>query len=257
LRKWPDSGDIIKTPPVRQPLFVLLLSACIVCKAGAQENKPGKLLKVNLNYVQSFDPHHSFDIGDVAPALVLYDTWKNGHELELNEVAIRREDNARYESQLVSVDVGGETRYYNQSAKVGGSLDRSTVVRLRYQYSFCFLKAKKWNPYIGVSNLHTFEKIKKQPYVLEEFTSQFRTGFKRTSVMYDLTLAAVPGIKGTLGKRMVVDLGFPVRFSNAAIIGQRVYNPNLPTRQQRMWLPTSELHYPLWLHLRMGIGISI
>jgi hypothetical protein len=85
-------------------------------------------------------------------------------------------------------------------------------VRLRYQYSFCFLKAKKWNPYIGVSNLHTFEKIKKQPYVLEEFTSQFRTGFKRTSVMYDLTLAAVPGIKGTLGKRMVVDLGFPVRF---------------------------------------------
>jgi|GEM_PF-3600264 len=242
---------------MRQPLFIVLLWACIFCNAHAQDNKPGKILKVNLNYVQSFDPHHSFTIGDVAPALVLYDKWHNGHEVELNEVAIRREDDARYESRLVPFEAGGQTRYYHQSVKVGGSHDRSTVVRLRYQYSFCFLKAKKWNPYIGVSALHTFEKMKVQPYILEEFKSQLHVGFKRTSAMYNLTLAATPGIKGTLGKRMVVDLGLPVRFFDAAIISRRTFNPNLPPRQQRMWLPTGEFHKPLWLHLRLGIGISI
>jgi hypothetical protein len=75
---------------MRQPLFVLLLSAGIVCHAYAQDHKPGKVLKVNLNCVQSFNPSRSFTIGNMAPALVLYDKWKHSHELELNRVAISK-----------------------------------------------------------------------------------------------------------------------------------------------------------------------
>jgi hypothetical protein len=242
---------------MRQPLFVLLLWTCIVYNSHAQDDKPSKVLKVNLNYVQSFNQSRSFKVGDIAPALVLYDKWKNSHEVELSGLAIRKEENIRYENRDTLIEVGGQIKRYPKSVQVGGSHTRSTVVRLRYQYSFRFLKASKCSPYLGISTLYGYEKVDRKPYILEEYKAAVWSSFRRKNVLYNVNVGIVPGIQCKLGKKIVTDISLPAGFFDLAMQMQRTYNPILPRRQQEQWLPTGELHYPAWLHLRAGVGIKL
>lgn len=240
-----------------KPLFVLLIVVFLVGRACAQEDKPGTVLKVNLNYVQYFNQSRSFTIGNIAPALVLYDKRKHSHALELNSVAIRKEESIRYEERDTLIEVGGQIKRYPKSVQVGGSLIHSGVIRLRYQYSFRFLKARKYSPYLGVSPLFGYEKIDRQPYVLEEYKSTVWRPFRRKNVLYNVNIGVVPGIQCRLGKRMVADISLPVGFFDLGTQMQRTYNPTLPRRQQEQWLPEVQLYRPAQLHLRAGVGIKI
>jgi hypothetical protein len=240
-----------------KPLFMVLLVVFLVGTVHAQEDKSGKVVKVNLNYVQSFNQSRSFTIGNVAPALVLYDKRKHSHELELNSIAIRKEESIRYEDRDTLIEVGGQIKRYPKSVQVGGSVIHSSVIRLRYQYSFRFLKSRKYSPYLGISPLLGYEKIDRQPYVLEEYKSTVWNPFRRKSVMYNVNVGVVPGIQCRLGKRMVAEMSIPVDFLDLGTQVQRVYNPTLPRRQQEQWLPEVQLYRPAQLHLRAGVGIKI
>lgn len=241
---------------MRQPLFVPLLWLCIVGSSHAQDDKPGTILKVNLNYVH-FLNQSRFTVGDVAPALVLYDKWKNSHEVELNQVDIRKEEVILSDYRYAPVVVSGQTQYYEHWVQVGGSHSRSTLVRLRYQYSFRFLKARKCSPYLGVSTRFGYEKATWRPYLLEEYKSTMWIGFRRNSTLYNVNIGVVPGIQCRLGKRMFTEVSLPVNFIDLAAHVQRTYNPNLPVRQQRQLLPEGQLYRPTQFHLRAGIGIKI
>ena len=243
---------------MRQPLFVPLFWLCIVCSSHAQDDKPGKVLKVNLNYGQSFVPNRSFTVGDMAPALVLYDKWKHSHELELNRLAIRKTEDFTYDYRLAPIDIGGgQTRYLNHWVKVGGVYERSTVVRLRYQYSFRFRKERRWGPHLGISTLYEYAKSKSQPYVLEQYRSSIENDHPRTGLTFRVNASVVPGVQCRIGKRLVADVNVPVDFLDAFTARYKVNNPNLRPGQQQVWFSDAEFYLPRWLNVRAGVGIKL
>lgn len=214
-------------------LICLILSITATrAQVGDSQTSYTKTLKVNLNYRQDAK---SVTIGNLAPALVITDKHHNFHEIELNELSIRKEDN-----KTINTPTG----------IMPGNFTKRSILKVRYQYSYSFLKDnKRLFPYLGLSMLHGYEKASYKPYVSYSFPLK--------NFIYSLTTSFVPGIFYTPTKRMVIDFSIPIHFFYVDIKYQRVFNPNFTLRQQRQTFVDSELRIPKLLHLRLGIGWRI
>ncbi len=218
----------------RNTFWFLLLTLALVVNVWAQETEkatsPGRSLKVNVNYQKGFNTEN-FTFGNLAPVLMLANKRQNIHEIEINNLSIRRME----EYSFTGVQ----------------AVRNNFELAFRYQYDWRILKRDQGiDPYLGFSLLSGFNRRKIEPHTSSIYES-LRLDFSNT-------LSLVPGIRYNLPRSFFLDFNIPIDFLTLLTQHQWVRNPNLPVRQQRYWLPADLRPYPeifQRLHIRLGAGV--
>lgn len=154
-----------------------------------------------------------------------------------------RNDRISHEAELSSLGL--------RRSEVPGSFKVvDGVAGLRYQLSFNFRPRRKLQPQLGVSVLNQFSSTRNVPIS--------STMYERRNEELHFQFAIVPQIKYCLSPKWFVDyaMGFPV----FDVIGkfQRIFNPNLPIRQQRNGgYDASLFRYSKSYSVRVGIGFKL
>jgi hypothetical protein len=205
----------------------------------AEAQLKAKLVKVHINYNRLGVNGHR--IGDLAPAVVLQGRRNFEHEVELNKFKkIKSPSDVYY-------DPYRQAYVYNRI--------KNFSLGLRYQFAKNLRKKTdaKLLPQLGFSFLPLYESA-----LLEPGGSSI---YKRKSKSYSINFAIVPQLRCRIVKRFCLDFAVPLNFFSYQFIYLRIFNPNIPPRQQRNSGTETHLRGPKEmienLQVRLGIAIKL
>jgi hypothetical protein len=213
-------------------LLLVLLNTKIFGQVLVEPNKK-KALKININY-NRVKSQSGFILGGLAPAFLI-----NGkssiHEVELNEVQIRKHDRLVYDTYKKQYDT---------------THIRMATIGVRYQLMRSLRPPdRKIIPQFGISGLLVFDREKTEPPTYLDYA--------RTNKSLLLTTDLVVGIRYNVRGRLFMDILVPLQLLRFGYELRKYENPNVSSRFQReLGFYWDQFTFP-GLHVRMGVGIKI
>lgn len=211
----------------------LLLYVCFNLKAVfAQEKNPRfeKEIKLNINF-RTVDG--GFMAGELVPVFILKNQRLNRHEFELSSASF-------YNKKIELRNKHGDSYF-----------DRSIQNRLflRYQYTHTFLTEASFSPY--------FAGALKSGWKYGHFYPGSLADFERLSNKHENVLEIIPGARWSLSGRFGIDFSVILPLIRQEFEYQRVKNPSLPIRSQRLAINSFYFQPFEQFHSRLGIYIKI
>jgi hypothetical protein len=205
---------------------IIICLALTLAETLAQDS-PTRMKGIHLDYTYQTSFGNGFKVGNLTAGIFIQSRENtNFHEVELNTF------------QLLLSEVPGERELFNG------------LIGLRYQYTFSFRPGKKVEPQIGLSWLTQYRFGRNVPLTPLEYERRWRH--------IDFQWAVVPQLRYNFSSRWFTDLAIPFEVFQLVGTFQRIYNPQIPVRQQRNGGYDHEFfRRPEMYSLRLGVGFKI
>lgn len=160
----------------------------------------------------------------------------NQHEIELTALRINKSS-----QKEVAVQNG-------TTVILGGDEITETGIALRYEYIRTFLKKHKLQPALGLAA---------SPYYMRQHYVPYVTSiYPYNQSIIGVQTFLIPRLNYYWGKRVVLDLNFPLQVMDIRATYQKTMNPTLNANQQRYGI-AELIAFQNIFYARLGIGVKL